>query len=157
MGSQNDEKAEAFTSAFLRRSMPGASLTKIECALVHKAVVLKYHKKAGPKKTKRPKGLSAKQRRELKVFQLKPEHLKYELFLPLHELWKQYVRILVQELKHVFKIITKEDKLKVIPKRGSVFSVEIDGFVSHIYGSRFQMRSSERSAKKFKAKGNIDL
>ncbi|XP_018613640.1 ribonuclease P protein subunit p29 [Scleropages formosus] len=199
--SQNDEKAEAFTSAFLRRSMPGASLTKIECALVHKAVVLKYHKKAGPKKTKRPKGLSAKQRRELKVFQLKPEHLKYELFLPLHELWKQYVRdlcnglkpesnpqviqnkllkadfhgavisvdrskcpsyvgttgILVQELKHVFKIITKEDKLKVIPKRGSVFSVEIDGFVSHIYGSRFQMRSSERSAKKFKAKGNIDL
>lgn len=38
-----------------------------------------------------------------------------------------------------------------------MFSVEIDGFVSHIYGSKFELRSSERSAKKFKAKGTIDL
>uniref|UniRef100_A0A3Q1EQS1 Ribonuclease P protein subunit p29 n=1 Tax=Acanthochromis polyacanthus TaxID=80966 RepID=A0A3Q1EQS1_9TELE len=65
--------------------------------------------------------------------------------------------ILVQEFKHVFKIITKEDKLKVIPKRNSVFAVEINGFVSHIYGSKFEQRASERSAKKFKVRGTIDL
>jgi len=45
----------------------------------------------------------------------------------------------------------------VIPKRNSVFSVEIGDFVTHIYGSKFELRSSERSAKKFKVKGTIDL
>lgn len=47
--------------------------------------------------------------------------------------------------------------LPVIPKLNCVFTVEIDGFVSYIYGSKFQLRSSERSAKKFKAKGTVDL
>ncbi|MBN3311065.1 RPP29 protein, partial [Amia calva] len=175
---------------------------EIQQVLVHKAVVLEYFvKKTQKKKMKKAKGLNAKQRRQMKIFDLRPEQQKYELFLPLHELWKQYIRdlcnglrpesnpqmiqnkllkadfhgaiitvvkskcpsyvgttgILLQELKHVFKIITQEDKVKVIPKRNSVFSVEIDGFVSHIYGSKFQLRSSERSAKKFKVKGTIDL
>ncbi|XP_055776912.1 ribonuclease P protein subunit p29 isoform X2 [Salvelinus fontinalis] len=191
-----------FTNGFLKNSLPGLSKKEIGDFMLRKAVVLKYAKKKKEKKKKtRAKGLTAKQRREMKVFQLKPEHQKYELFLPLHELWKQYIRdlcnglkpesnpqtiqqrllkadfhgailtvarskcpsyvgttgILVQEMKHVFKIITKEDKLKVIPKRNSVFAVEIDGFVSHIYGSKFELRSSERSAKKFKVKGTIDL
>uniref|UniRef100_A0A8C7CXB9 Ribonuclease P protein subunit p29 n=2 Tax=Oncorhynchus TaxID=8016 RepID=A0A8C7CXB9_ONCKI len=200
--SQSDKQAEMFTNGFLKNSLPGMSKKEIGDFMLHKAVVLKYAKKEKKKKNKkRAKGLNAKQRREMKVFQLKPEHQKYELFLPLHELWEQYIRdlcnglkpesnpqtiqqrllkadfhgailtvarskcpsyvgttgILVQEMKHVFKIITKEDKLKVIPKRNSVFAVEIDGFVSHIYGSKFELRSSERSAKKFKVKGTIDL
>ncbi|KAG7268554.1 hypothetical protein CRUP_036311, partial [Coryphaenoides rupestris] len=120
---------------------------------------------------------------------------RYELFLPLHDLWKQYIAsvlcigirpiscprivqqkllkadfhgailtvvrskcpsyvgttgILVQEFKHIFKIITKENRLKVIPKKNSVFAVEASGFVSHIYGSKFEYRASERSVKKFK-------
>lgn len=45
----------------------------------------------------------------------------------------------------------------VIPKLNCVFTIEIDGFISYIYGSKFQLRSSERSAKKFKVKGTIDL
>lgn len=45
----------------------------------------------------------------------------------------------------------------VIPKLNCVFTVETDGFISYIYGSKFQLRSSERSAKKFKAKGTTDL
>ena len=45
----------------------------------------------------------------------------------------------------------------VIPKKNSVFAVEVNGFVSHIYGSKFQYRASERSVKKFKVKGSIDL
>lgn len=39
----------------------------------------------------------------------------------------------------------------------NVFSLETDGFISYIYGSKFQFRASERSAKKFKLKGTIDL
>uniref|UniRef100_A0A8C7BQS4 Ribonuclease P protein subunit p29 n=2 Tax=Neovison vison TaxID=452646 RepID=A0A8C7BQS4_NEOVI len=65
--------------------------------------------------------------------------------------------ILLQETKHIFKILTKEDRLKVIPKLSCVFAVEIDGFISYIYGSKFQLWSSERSAKKFKAKRTADL
>ncbi|XP_048886304.1 ribonuclease P protein subunit p29 [Brienomyrus brachyistius] len=202
--SQDERSAEAFTSTFLKKSLPSMRPEAIQQALLHKAVVLEYHhKRTGTQRQrrKRARGLTSRQRRELRLFHLKPEHQKYELFLPLHELWKQYIRdlcnglkpesnpqmiqtkllkadfhgaiisvvrskcpsyvgatgILVQELKHVFKIITKEDKLKVIPKCNSVFSVEVDGFVSHIYGTKFQLRSSERSAKKFKAKGTIDL
>ncbi|KAI1904098.1 hypothetical protein AGOR_G00002170 [Albula goreensis] len=199
---QDGRQAAVFTNAFLKNSVPSLSQDALNQFMERKAVVLDYsRKKKEKKKMKRAKGLNAKQRRELKVFQLKPEHQRYELFLPLHELWKQYVRdlcnglkpdsnpqiiqqkllkadfhgavitvvkskcpsyvgttgILVQEMKHIFKVITKDDKLKVIPKRNSVFGVEIDGFVTHIYGSKFQLRSSERSAKKFKAKGTIDL
>ncbi|XP_062032083.1 ribonuclease P protein subunit p29 [Lepus europaeus] len=196
------QRAEAFVKAFLKRSMPHMSQEARENQLHRKAVVLEYFTRRKPKeKKKKPKGLSARQRRDLRLFDIKPEQQRYSLFLPLHELWKQYIRdlcnglkpdtqpqmiqakllkadlhgaiisvtkskcpsyvgvtgILLQETKHVFKIITKEDRLKVIPKLNCVFTVEIDGFVSYIYGSKFQLRSSERSAKKFKAKGTIDL
>ncbi|KAK0139545.1 Ribonuclease P protein subunit p29 [Merluccius polli] len=173
--------------------------------LARKAVVLEYsrEKRLGRSRRRRSskrrsqggKPLSAGEKRRLKVFDIKPEHQRYELFLPLHDLWKQYIMsicnglrpgsspqlvqqkllkadfhgailtvvrskcpsyvgttgILVQEFKHIFKIITKEDRLKVIPKNNSVFAVEVNGFVSHIYGSKFEYRASERSAKKFKA------
>uniref|UniRef100_W5K5U0 Ribonuclease P protein subunit p29 n=2 Tax=Astyanax mexicanus TaxID=7994 RepID=W5K5U0_ASTMX len=200
--SQPGTAAEKFTNAFLKSSLPQLKGEEIESMMLRQAVILQYARpnRTRGKKTK-AKGLNAKERRELKVFQLKPEHQKYELFLPLHELWKQYIidlcnglkpgsnpqtiqqkllkadfhgavltvvrskcpsyvgttGILVQELKHVFKIITKEDRLKTIPKRNSVFSVEIGDFVTHIYGSKFELRSSERSAKKFKVRGTIDL
>ncbi|XP_062845785.1 ribonuclease P protein subunit p29 [Trichomycterus rosablanca] len=200
--SQHGAAADKFTSAFLKNSIPKLSGKEAEDALQRKAVILHYEreKKKKGKKTI-AKGLNSKERRELRVFHLKPEHHKYELFLPLHELWKQYITdlcnalkpesnpqmiqqkllkadfhgailtvvrskcpsyvgttgILVQELKHVFKLVTKDDRLKTIPKKNSVFSVEMDNFVTHIYGSRFELRSSERSAKKFKTRGTIDL
>ncbi|XP_006867361.1 PREDICTED: ribonuclease P protein subunit p29 [Chrysochloris asiatica] len=195
-------RAEAFVRAFLKRSMPRLPPEALEDRLQRKAVILEYFtRQKRREKRKKSKGLSARQRRELRLFDIKPEQQRYSLFLPLHELWKQYIRdlcnglkpdtqpqmiqakllkadlhgamisvtkskcpsyvgttgILLQETKHVFKIITKEDRLKVIPKLHCVFTVEIDGFVSYIYGSKFQLRSSERSAKKFKAKGTIDL
>ncbi|KAM9366648.1 ribonuclease P protein subunit p29 [Symphorus nematophorus] len=202
--SQVRPKADAFTQAFLKNSIQQHTRHDVKSMLSHKAVILGYTrpKKDKSKRTsKRAKGLNARQKRAMKIFHIKPEHQKYELFLPLHELWKQYITdlcgglkptgspqfvqqkllkadfhgaiitvvrskcpsyvgttgILVQEFKHVFKIITKEDKLKVIPKRNSVFAVEINGFVSHIYGSKFEQRASERSAKKFKVRGTIDL
>lgn len=56
-----------------------------------------------------------------------------------------------------FSLIFFSRFCSVIPKLNCVFTVEIDGFISYIYGSKFQLRSSERSAKKFKAKGTVDL
>ncbi|XP_064015853.1 ribonuclease P protein subunit p29 isoform X2 [Pogoniulus pusillus] len=182
--------------------MPKMKDEAIQDVLTRKAVVLEhYSKKKAKQKRKKPKGFTAKQRRELRLFEIEPEQRRYTLFLPLHELWKQYIRdlchglkpdaqpymvqgkllkadlhgaivtvtksrcpsyvgitgIILQEFKNVFKIITKEDKLKVIPKLHNVFSLEIDGFISYIYGSKFQIRASERSAKKFKLKGTLDL
>ncbi|XP_008300288.1 ribonuclease P protein subunit p29 isoform X2 [Stegastes partitus] len=201
--SQSHSKAAAFTEAFLKNSIQQTTRHDLKSMLTHKAVILGYtrpKKEKTKRNSKKAKGLNARQKRAMKIFQIKPEHQRYELFLPLQELWKQYIidlcsglkptspqfvqqkllkadlhgailtvvrskcpsyvgttGILVQEFKHVFKIITKEDKLKVIPKRNSVFAVEIDGFVSHIYGSKFEQRASERSAKKFKVRGTIDL
>lgn len=201
--SQTSSKAEAFTQAFLKNSIQQHTRHDLKTMLSHKAVILGYArpKKEKKRNSKKAKGLNARQKRAMKIFHIKPEHQKYELFLPLHDLWRQYIidlcsglkptcspqfvqqkllkadfhgaiitvvrskcpsyvgttGILVQEFKHVFKIITKEDKLKVIPKRNSVFAVEINDFVSHIYGSKFEQRASERSAKKFKVRGTIDL
>lgn len=50
----------------------------IQQALLHKAVVLEYqNKRTGTRKRARARGLAAKQRRELRLFQLKPEHQKF--------------------------------------------------------------------------------
>ncbi|XP_061132082.1 ribonuclease P protein subunit p29 isoform X6 [Syngnathus typhle] len=195
-------KAQAFTQAFLKRNTEPQPQKDAKGLLSHKAVILEYsrsNKKILHKK--RPKGLNAQQKREIKIFHIKSEHQRYEVFLPLHDLWKQYIidlcnglkptssphsvqqkllkadfhgaiitvvrskcpsyvgttGILIQEFKHVFKMITKQDKFKVIPKRNSVFQVEINGFISFIYGNKFEQRASERSAKKFKFSGSIDL
>lgn len=52
----------------------------IEASLVRKAVVLEYKRPKKKKgKTRKAKGLNAKERRQLKIFQLKPEHQKYTL------------------------------------------------------------------------------
>uniref|UniRef100_A0A3P8RTC3 Ribonuclease P protein subunit p29 n=1 Tax=Amphiprion percula TaxID=161767 RepID=A0A3P8RTC3_AMPPE len=201
---QAQSKAAAFTKAFLKNSIQHPARHDLKSMLTRKAVILGYirpKKEKTKRNSKKAKGLNARQKKAMKIFQLKPEHQRYELFLPLQELWRQYIielcsglkptsspqfvqqkllkadlhgailtvvrskcpsyvgttGILVQEFKHVFKIITKEDKLKVIPKRNSVFAVEINGFVSHIFGSKFEQRASERSAKKFKVRGTIDL
>ncbi|XP_055093601.1 ribonuclease P protein subunit p29 isoform X2 [Symphalangus syndactylus] len=94
------QRAEAFVRAFLKRSTPRMSPQAREDQLQRKAVVLEYftHHKRKEKK-KKAKGLSARQRRELRLFDIKPEQQRYSLFLPLHELWKQYIRDLCNGLK----------------------------------------------------------
>ncbi|KAM8894023.1 ribonuclease P protein subunit p29-like isoform 5-T5 [Spinachia spinachia] len=157
--SRSDSQAGAFTRAFLNNNMRQDSRNDAKMLLAHKAVILDYcrpKKDKSKRKSRKAKGLNARQKRAMKVFHLKPEHQRYELFLPLHELWRQYVidlcnglsatcspqfvqqkllkadfhgailtvvrskcpsyvgatGILIQEFKHVFKIITKEDQLK---------------------------------------------
>lgn len=65
--------------------------------------------------------------------------------------------ILLQETKNAFKIITKDDKLKMIPKASSLFTFELGQFLFTIHGNHFRYRSSERSARKFKRKPTTDL
>lgn len=61
-------------SAFLRRSVPRMSQQACEDQLQRKAVILEYFTRQKRKeKKKKSKGLSAKERRDLQLFDIKPE------------------------------------------------------------------------------------
>lgn len=60
--------------AFLKRSTPRMSQRAREDQLQRKAVVLEYFPRRKRKETKKKsRGLSARQRRELRLFDIKPE------------------------------------------------------------------------------------
>ncbi|KAJ2723675.1 RNase P/RNase MRP complex subunit [Coemansia sp. Benny D115] len=66
--------------------------------------------------------------------------------------------IVAQETKNVFKIITKQDKMAVVPKLGCVFALELEsGAECLIYGDQFAFRASDRASRKFKTKPSIAL
>lgn len=54
--------------------------TAIEDVMYRKAVVLEYARPKKKRQKKKAKGLNAKERRQLKIFQLKPEHQKWVSF-----------------------------------------------------------------------------
>ncbi|XP_076578693.1 ribonuclease P protein subunit p29 isoform X2 [Chaetodon auriga] len=102
LGVKINSKVEAFTQAFLKNSLQHHTRHDLKTVLSYKAVILGYTR---PKKDKlkrnrkKAKGLSAQQKRTMKIFQIKPEHQRYKLFLPLHELWRQYITDLCSGLK----------------------------------------------------------
>jgi len=65
--------------------------------------------------------------------------------------------ILIQETENTMKLVTPDDKMKIIPKKGCVFSVNVLGKKVEIFGNHILYRSSERSVKKFKEKSTIAL
>lgn len=88
--SQTNSKAETITRHDLK-SM-----------LTRKAVILGYirpKKDKSRRNNKRAKGLNAQQNRAVKIFQIKPDHQRYELFLPLNERWRRYIIDLYSGLK----------------------------------------------------------
>ncbi|KAG8437357.1 hypothetical protein GDO86_008163 [Hymenochirus boettgeri] len=95
---QDPRKAVSFVNAFLKHSMPNVKKSLQE-NLERKAVVLEYSYKKKKKKSNKSKVLTAKERREMRIFEIKPEQQKYELFLPLHELWRLYIRDLCNGLR----------------------------------------------------------
>ncbi len=148
------------------------------------------------------KKLTVKEKKELKLFKLDPSEICYDLYLPLHELWKDYMRdllkistlkpnnmqpaemkllkadyhgsiimvtearnpslvglhgIVLQETKNTFKVVTKEDKLKTIPKSHCIFTVGLDGHLFTICGTNFLYRTSERASRSFKMKYTVGL
>ncbi|XP_033625501.1 ribonuclease P protein subunit p29-like [Asterias rubens] len=65
--------------------------------------------------------------------------------------------IVVQETRNSFKMITKADCLKIIPKVSTVFTLSVDDIVVNIYGTHLRYRASDRANRKFKSKPTIDL
>ena len=194
-----------FVSSFLQRHLPSSRLLKGEDQdLQYKAQNLQNVKKKKREAPKRrcKKGLSSKERKKLKLFDIKKEGQSYEKYLPMHRIWKEYIKdvintenitdkniqasqekllkadyhgscltvqrskcpsyvgvtgIVLQETRNTFKLITKENKVKCIPKINSVFAVEIAGYLYTIYGNQFRVKSSDRCTKKFKTKGTIEI
>eukprot|EP00026_Physarum_polycephalum_P017458 Phypoly_transcript_18691.p1 GENE.Phypoly_transcript_18691~~Phypoly_transcript_18691.p1 ORF type:complete len:204 (+),score=36.72 Phypoly_transcript_18691:87-698(+) len=150
------------------------------------------------KRMKRERMITAREKKKLKTFHLSKKGHKYVNYVPLHQLWSQYISsivdqnlpneacqtkllkadfhgaiitvekskcptvigmsgILIQETENTMKIVTKEDELKVLPKRGTIFSFNIHNKRVEIYGNHILYRSSERAVKKFKGRQTIEL
>ncbi|XP_023932718.1 ribonuclease P protein subunit p29-like [Lingula anatina] len=203
---KNVSKAEKneFVQSFLQKHLPEKRLRQGEdITLQHAHFMLDNPRTRKRKEVKlKRKTLSAKERKELKLFEIQPEHQKYDMYTPLHQLWKDYMKdvinfdkitpgnqsqmeelllradlhgavltvtkskcpsyvgtsgILIQETKNTFKLITKDDRLKTIPKPNSVFTFELEGYIITIYGNNFQVRASERAHRKFKTRPTVDL
>lgn len=65
--------------------------------------------------------------------------------------------ICLMETRHTFQIISTDNKLRMMPKKGSVFSVEVDGFRFTFPGSSMLARPAERSTKKPKNRPPLDF
>ncbi|KAI8092458.1 Rof/RNase P-like protein [Halteromyces radiatus] len=162
--------------------------------------------KEKPKRKAKNRPLNARERRQLKVYDIDKTYIKYDLFLPLHQLWQGYMKdvwessrggtesqavqqfaqrllradlhgsiltvtksknplfigttgIMIQETMNVFSIVTKDNKLKKVPKAGTIFLLKTDACKQSftLYGQQLQFRAAERAAKKFKVKSSIDL
>lgn len=74
--SQSSTKAKASTERFLKNSLRHHSRYDLSDMLCHKAVVLNYTrpKKDKLKEHKKVKGLNARQKRAMKIFQIKQKH-----------------------------------------------------------------------------------
>ncbi|KAM7203838.1 putative rRNA and tRNA processing protein [Naviculisporaceae sp. PSN 640] len=171
-------------------------------------------KKLAARKKLKPKPLSAAQRRKLGLYELPKEAQKYDLFKPLNELWKGYIRevlgneiytggegaaaklcsadfhgaevevvrsgcvsrvglkgIVVKDGKFAMEIVTRKNAVKVVPKEGTIFRVEVpvrerqqdgqDGnwkgdpqpassMVFEIHGEQFRFRPTDRATRKFR-------
>lgn len=65
--------------------------------------------------------------------------------------------IILMESQNTFKIICKDNCLKVMPKAGSIFAIPYRKFLVTLYGNHLRYKSADRSSRKFKAKPTIDL
>ncbi|CAH1780482.1 unnamed protein product [Owenia fusiformis] len=65
--------------------------------------------------------------------------------------------IIIQETKNTFKIITKDDKIKTLPKENCVFTFIIDDIQFTMYGKHFAFRPADRATKKFTSKPTLDF
>ncbi|CAB3995869.1 Ribonuclease P subunit p29 [Paramuricea clavata] len=197
--------ANKYVQTFINKQLPeNMNKDQVMTTVKQKGVMLDAINMAErKKKRKRIKTMNARERRKRGIFKISKENQRYDLFLPLHEMWKQYINetlgnlnssqpvnlksvspklvkadyhgaiitvskskcpgyvglsgILLQETKNVFKIITKQDEIKTVPKANSVFTVDIEGYLCTLYGNQLRIRSAERSSKKFKTKPTTDL
>lgn len=77
--------------------------------------------------------------------------------------------IVIEETANVFRIITSEDRVKVLPKQNSVFTFTVPlkpeqeesdsspHLQLELYGNQFRYRADDRASRKFKNKETIEL
>eukprot|EP01104_Vermistella_antarctica_P011704 TRINITY_DN3302_c0_g1_i2.p1 TRINITY_DN3302_c0_g1~~TRINITY_DN3302_c0_g1_i2.p1 ORF type:complete len:269 (+),score=85.78 TRINITY_DN3302_c0_g1_i2:238-1044(+) len=65
--------------------------------------------------------------------------------------------IVAFETQHLFKVITKGDEMKALPKAGSVFAVAVGKHLVTLYGNNIRFRPSERSSRRFTTQVTIEL
>lgn len=175
--------------------------------------VIKAQKERRRREAKRkPRPLSARERRQAGFNSIPADHRLYSIYEPLHDLWSGYIReimqgggyeakllkadyhgalltvtkcscpsfiflrgIVIKESRHTFVICTKENKIKTIPKKCTVFEFEVSLKPSkeqsvaansasdtnkvrwEVFGEHFGFRAAERVGKKFKGKDTIDF
>uniref|UniRef100_A0A6B2LNY3 Uncharacterized protein n=1 Tax=Arcella intermedia TaxID=1963864 RepID=A0A6B2LNY3_9EUKA len=65
--------------------------------------------------------------------------------------------IVIKETQNTFQLITKENTLKVVMKRDTVFTFVYENNLCTLYGNLFLVRSAERSVKKWKPQLTLDF
>ncbi|KAF8689013.1 RNase P MRP, p29 subunit, partial [Rhizoctonia solani] len=75
--------------------------------------------------------------------------------------------VVIEETANVFRIITTDDRVKVLPKQNSIFTFTVPLNVSQnganqqlqfeLYGNQFRYRAEDRASRKFKSKETIEL
>ena len=65
--------------------------------------------------------------------------------------------IVAKETKYVLMLVTQENTLKKIPKKGSIFMFEVQGYRVKINGDAIVGRPGVRISKKFKSEFNSEL
>ncbi|KAK2371938.1 ribonuclease P [Trifolium repens] len=126
------------------------------------------------------KHMSMKQHKKHGSFNLPQEFHKFDIFKPMHEMWKDYIKLLlkstgnnqlaqcllgadlhgafilvvecklthftgiggimIRETAEAFGIITEDNKFKVVPKKGSVFVVQVDCWKVTMLGDKLDSR-----------------
>ncbi|TWW67001.1 Ribonuclease P protein subunit p29 [Takifugu flavidus] len=122
--SQSRSQAETSTQVFLKSSIRNFRGADATSPLSYKAVMLEYSRPKKEKVKRRSKGsrMNAAQKRRMKLFTIRPEHQRYELFLPLHHLWRQYITDVCGGLKPTSSPQFLQQKLLKADLHGAVLS-----------------------------------
>ncbi|CAE6455023.1 unnamed protein product [Rhizoctonia solani] len=75
--------------------------------------------------------------------------------------------VVIEETSNVFRIITTNDRVKVLPKQNSIFTFTVPlkndqnganpQLQFELYGNQFRYRAEDRASRKFKSKETIEL
>lgn len=84
-----DEASRIFTDKVLHKPLLLSASTNDDKRAARRH--LRLRKKAYALKRARPKPLSAKEKRELRLYELRPEECRYEIYSELNTLWRRYI------------------------------------------------------------------
>jgi len=194
---------------FFEARIPGSDKKEVSEEL-KRTLVLSVQKKKPKHNTDKKvrlskKYLTSRERRDLHVNRLPKKGLKYEMFKPLRDQWKDYMKglldleivegqgwvpgiredpkqdslqmkicradlhgalvkitlasnpnhvgiegIIALETRHTVQIISKDNKVRIIPKKDSSFTFKIADYVFTLPGSSIDSKPGERITKKLK-------